>query len=106
MVRNLTQAAVGLVKDMDRLGVPFHREQGQIIQRNFGGQKKKRTAYAKSSTGKMLMAALIDAVRRYEAAGLVERYPHHRFERLIVKNGKVITAPATFPFFTGSSASS
>lgn len=92
MVRNLTQAAVGLVKDMDRLGVPFHREQGQIIQRNFGGQKKKRTAYAKSSTGKMLMAALIDAVRRYEAAGLVERYPHHRFERLIVKNGKVAGA--------------
>ncbi len=89
MVRNLTQAAPGLVKEMDLLGVPFHREQGRMIQRNFGGQKKKRTAYAKSSTGKMLMAALIDAVRRYEAAGLVTRYPHHRFERLVLDRGAV-----------------
>ena len=89
MVRNLTQAAPGLVKEMDLLGVPFYREQGRMIQRNFGGQKKKRTAYAKSSTGKMLMAALIDAVRRYEAAGLVTRYPHHRFERLVLDRGAV-----------------
>lgn len=88
MVRNLTDGAPGIVMEMDSLGVPFHRENGHLIQRNFGGQKKKRTAYAKSSTGKVLMTALIDAVRRYEAEGLVERYPHHRFERLILKNGR------------------
>ena len=86
MVRNLTQDAPDIVMEMDRLGVPFHRENGHMVQRNFGGQKKKRTAYAKSSTGKVLTTALIDAVRKYEVQGLVERYPHHRFEKLILRN--------------------
>ncbi len=35
--------------------------------RNFGGQKKKRTAFAQSDTGKQLMTTLIDAVRREES---------------------------------------
>ena len=82
MVKGLTLAAPELVMELARLGVPFQREEGKLIQRNFGGQKKKRTAYARSSTGKVLMAAMIDQVRRYEARGLVERYCHHRFERL------------------------
>ena len=89
MVRNLTQAAPEVVRDLAALGVPFHREDGHLIQRNFGGQKKKRTAYARSSTGKVLTAALIDAVRRYEAQGLAQRYPHHRFERLLFE-GKTL----------------
>ena len=84
MVAEMTSSAPKLVADLYRLGVPFHQEQGKMVQRNFGGQKKKRTAYAKSSTGKVLMAAMIDQVRRYEVAGLVERYCHHRFERLIL----------------------
>ena len=82
MVRGLAEAAPGLIGKLERLGVPFHRENGHIVQRNFGGQKKKRTAYAKSSTGKVLTAALIDAVRKVEAEGLVERFSHHRFERI------------------------
>lgn len=89
MVRNLTQAAPDIVMEMDRLGVPFHREDGHIVQRNFGGQKKKRTTYAKSSTGKVLTTALIDEVRKYEMQGLVERFPHHRFERLILRDKAV-----------------
>lgn len=87
MVAGLTRAAPDLVRDLDGLGVPFHREKGKLIQRNFGGQKKKRTSYAKSSTGKVLMAAMIDQVRRYEAEGLVDRYCHHRFERLVLEEG-------------------
>ena len=38
--------------------------------RNFGGQKKKRTAFAQSDTGKQIMTAMIDAVRRKEASGM------------------------------------
>lgn len=87
MVAGLTRSAPDLVRDLDGLGVPFHREKGKLIQRNFGGQKKKRTSYAKSSTGKVLMAAMIDQVRRYEAEGLVDRYCHHRFERLVLEEG-------------------
>ncbi len=84
MVRGLVDAAPGIIYELERLGVPFHREGGTIVQRSFGGQKKKRTAYAMSSTGKMLTTALIDCVRRYEAEGLVMRYFHHRFERLMI----------------------
>lgn len=84
-VDNLTRNAPALVQKLFELGVPFHIENGRIIQRNFGGQKKKRTAYAKSSTGKVLVSALIDEVRKYEAAGLIKRYPHHEFIRLLLE---------------------
>ncbi len=83
MVRGLVEAAPEIVRDMENLGVPFHREGGHIIERNFGGQKKKRTAYAMSSTGKVLTVALIDRVRKFEASEMVERYCHHIFERLL-----------------------
>ena len=51
--------------------------------RNFGGQKKKRTAFAQSDTGKQIMTAMIDAVRRKEASGMVERFSHHSFLTLV-----------------------
>ena len=92
MVRGLTEAAPGIVRQLCALGVPFHREDGHLMQRNFGGQKKKRTAYAMSSTGKVLMAAMIDAVRRFEAQGLVARFPHHCFEKLLIKDGTLCGA--------------
>ena len=87
-VRRLTDAAPDTVKWLASLGVPFNMADGHIVQRNFGGQKKKRTAYAKSSTGKMLMTALIDETRKYEAAGLVERYPHHEFVTAVTEGGE------------------
>lgn len=87
-VKGLCENAPELVKELADLGVPFAYNKNGIVERNFGGQKKKRTAYVKSSTGKMLMTALIDAVRKFEVDGLVNRYPHHSFERLIVENGE------------------
>ena len=75
-VWGMTQAAPELVHSLHRLGVQFDL-------RNFGGQKKKRTAFAQSDTGKQLMTALIDAVRREESAGTVERFPHHKFRTLL-----------------------
>ena len=70
-VRGLCENAPEIVKEFYKLGVPFQTNDNGIVQRNFGGQKKKRTAFVKSSTGKMLMTALIDAVRRYEAEGVI-----------------------------------
>ncbi|MBR1731002.1 MAG: FAD-binding protein, partial [Ruminococcus sp.] len=87
-VKGLCENAPELVKKLADLGVPFDYNKQGIVQRNFGGQKKKRTAYVKSSTGKMLMTALIDAVRKFEADGIVNRYPHHSFESLIIENGE------------------
>ncbi len=77
-VRNLTENAPDIVKELSRLGVPFLQKKGVIQLRNFGGQKKKRTAFAKSSTGKVIMTALVDEARKYEAEGLIRRYPNHR----------------------------
>ena len=76
-VSNLTKNAPDVVRWLVKLGVPFNSEDGRLILRNFGGQATKRTAYAKSSTGKIIMTALIDEARRYEVSGLIKRYPHH-----------------------------
>lgn len=86
-VRGLVEGAPDVLLWLDGLGVPFQRKGTVIQQRNFGGQKKKRTAYALSSTGKALMTALIDEARRHEAAGLITRYPHHDFVRLLRGSG-------------------
>ena len=88
-VRNLTENAPDVVRDLVSMGVPFNSENGRMIQRNFGGQKKKRTSYAKSSTGKIIMSALIDEARKYEVSGLITRYPHHRVIGLEIDNNEL-----------------
>ena len=87
-VQGLCENAPEIVKEFYRLGVPFQTNENGIVQRNFGGQKKKRTAFVKSSTGKMLMTALIDAVRRYEVEGVIRRYPHHVLQQLHIRDNK------------------
>ena len=88
-VEALTKSAPNIVKKLASLGVPFNlNADGTIMLRSFGGQKKKRTAFAQSSTGKRIMTALIEEVRKYEAQGLVTRFPHHTFVRLIVGEGR------------------
>jgi succinate dehydrogenase / fumarate reductase flavoprotein subunit len=85
-VHGLTQNAPYIIKKLEQLGVPFNRNpDGSIMQRNFGGQKKKRTAYAKSSTGKIIMTALIDEARRFEAEGMIERFSSHELVRLCLE---------------------
>ncbi len=79
-VWGMTQAAPELVHWLLKLGVKFNMSgYDDVDLRNFGGQKKKRTAFAQSDTGKQIMTAMIDAVRRKEASGLVERFSHHSF---------------------------
>lgn len=85
-VKGLTDHAPGILQDLKRLGVPFNLKNEQIQQRNFGGQKKKRTAYARSSTGKVLMTALIDEARKYEVRGLIRRYSHHELIKLWISS--------------------
>ena len=86
MVRGLTENAPDIIRYLGSIGVPFNLKKNVIQQRNFGGQKKKRTAYAKSSTGKVIMTALIDEARKYETLGLIRRYSHHEFLRLRLEN--------------------
>ena len=84
-VAGLTEHAPEIVRWMFSLGTPFQMEEERLILRNFGGQKKKRTAYSKSSTGKVLMTALIDEARHWEDAGLIHRFSHHLAEDLTIE---------------------
>ncbi len=95
-VEGLTRRAPEVVEQLARRGVPFHCVDGRLQQRPFGGQRKRRTLYAKSSTGKALMTALIDEARKYEAAGLICRYPHHELVELLLEpSGRSAGAAST-----------
>ncbi|MGN0351021.1 MAG: FAD-binding protein [Roseburia sp.] len=84
-VWNMTQAAPNLVRWLHSIGVQFNVcDYDNIDLRNFGGQKKKRTAFAQSDTGKQIMTALIDAVRKKEAADIIEGFSHHSFQTLLM----------------------
>ena len=85
-VRGLTGTAPEIIRRLMELGVPFNMEGESLVQRHFGGQKKIRTAYARSSTGKALMTAMIDAARRYEG-DLIKRFSRHRFRALCIEDG-------------------
>ena len=105
VIRGLVETAPDIVRWLDRLGVPFNAKDGRLVQRNFGGQAKKRTAYARSSTGKMLMSALIDECRRYETEGLVTRFDHHELVDMhtVVDNAahRVLTSIIVRDSYTG-----
>ena len=82
-VRALTEGAPALVRSLAALGVAFNRTAaGEIDLRYFGGQKKQRTAFAQSSTGKQITAALIAEARKWESRGLIARRPHHQLLEL------------------------
>ncbi len=85
-VRNLTSHAPEIVRWLENLGVPFNMTDQDIMLRNFGGQKKKRTAYAQSSTGKIIMTAVIDEARKHEVSGKIRRYSHHELICLLIRD--------------------
>lgn len=76
-------AAPGIIRMMDRLGCPFNRTaEGNIDVRRFGGSLFHRTVFCGASTGQQLLYTLDEQVRRYEVAGLVEKFENHEFMRL------------------------
>jgi succinate dehydrogenase / fumarate reductase flavoprotein subunit len=101
-VRGLTENAPYIIEQLADLGVPFNRNSdGTIMQRNFGGQKKKRTVYAKSSTGKIIMTALIDEARSFEVQGLIERFCTHEFVRLLLDTQSQVKGVVIRNTYTG-----
>lgn len=89
MVKGLCEEAPSIIRELERLGMPFHRNNGKIVQRFFGGQKKKRAAYSGSITGKALTSTMIDAVRRFESEGKVERLFSHFLIDIDVREGEL-----------------
>ena len=88
-VSDLCSAAPEIVRWLDSLGVVFSRdESGDVALRAFGGQSRKRTAYAGSSTGKQIMTALIREARKYESNERIIRLLGRQFHSALVENGK------------------
>jgi succinate dehydrogenase / fumarate reductase flavoprotein subunit len=83
-VMRMAERAPAIIYLLDRMGVPFNRtSEGLLSFRRFGGTLKHRTAYAGATTGQQLLYALDEQVRRWEVAGLVEKYEGWEFLGLI-----------------------
>lgn len=78
--RRLCDAAPALVDLFDRMGVAFDRTSEGLVDffRSEGGRYR-RTACSGNATGANVAAALDGQVRRYEDAGLVERFEGWEF---------------------------
>jgi succinate dehydrogenase / fumarate reductase flavoprotein subunit len=84
-VKNMCEAAPGLIYTMDRMGVMFSRTvEGLMDLRLFGGVKKRRTAFAGATTGQQLTYCCDEQVRRHEAAGLVTKYEGWEFLSAVI----------------------
>lgn len=67
-----------------RMGCPFNRtKEGKLDARRFGGTLFSRTLFCGSTTGQQLVYTLDEQVRYQETKGLVTRYEHHEFLRLV-----------------------
>jgi succinate dehydrogenase / fumarate reductase, flavoprotein subunit len=84
-VKAMCEAAPGIIHLMDRMGVMFNRTpEGLLDFRRFGGTQYHRTAFAGATTGQQLLYALDEQVRRWEAAGLVQKFEHWEFTSLVL----------------------
>ena len=83
-VFKLTSDAPDVIKWLSDIGTSFTRDgDGNVDVRHFGGQAKKRTAYAGARTGKQIVTALINECRKKESEGSVDRIIGWRFLSLI-----------------------
>ncbi len=83
-VMRMAERAPAMIYLLDRMGVPFNRtHEGLLSFRRFGGTLKHRTAYAGATTGQQLLYALDEQVRRWEVAGLVQKYEGWEFLGLV-----------------------
>ena len=83
-VLEMCLSAPAIINMMARFGCPFNRTpEGNLDFRRFGGTLYNRTAFCGASTGQQLLYTLDEQVRRYEVAGLIEKFENHEFLRLV-----------------------
>jgi len=83
MVRGMCEKAPSIVNLLDRMGVPFDRtDEGRLAFRRSAGNNV-RAATAGFTTGKQILFALDEQVRRRESEGRILRFEHHDFLGLI-----------------------
>lgn len=89
-VKAMCDAAPSIIHMFDRMGVMFNRTpEGLLDFRRFGGTQFHRTAFAGATTGQQLLYALDEQVRRYEVAGLVQKYEGWEFLGAVLDDEKV-----------------
>ena len=89
-VKAMCDAAPSIIHMFDRMGVMFNRTpEGLLDFRRFGGTQYHRTAFAGATTGQQLLYALDEQVRRYEVAGLVQKYEGWEFLSAVLDDEKV-----------------
>ena len=89
-VKEMCDAAPGIIDLLDRMGVPFNRTpEGLLDFRRFGGTLYNRTAFAGATTGQQLLYALDEQVRRYEAEGKVKKYEGWEFLSAVLDGNRV-----------------
>jgi len=89
-VKEMCDAAPGIIDLLDRMGVPFNRTaEGLLDFRRFGGTLYNRTAFAGATTGQQLLYALDEQVRRFEAEGKVQKYEHWEFLSAVLDGNQV-----------------
>lgn len=87
-VKDMCDAAPGIIHLMDRMGVMFNRTpEGLLDFRRFGGTKRHRTAFAGATTGQQLLYALDEQVRRFEVEGLATKYESWEFLSAVIEDG-------------------
>ena len=89
-VKEMCDAAPGIIDLLDRMGVPFNRTpEGLLDFRRFGGTLYHRTAFAGATTGQQLLYALDEQVRRYESEGRVTKYEHWEFLSAVLDGNRI-----------------
>ncbi|MBR1478254.1 MAG: FAD-binding protein [Lachnospiraceae bacterium] len=87
-VKGLCEHGGEILHWLESIGTVFSvDEKGRPLRRAFGGQSHKRTYYCGASTGKQIVSALVMEVRRFEAAGLIERRLWCCFHSALIRDG-------------------
>ncbi len=100
-VLEMCLTAPSIIEMLDRFGCTFNRSpEGNLDFRRFGGTFYNRTSFCGSSTGQQILYALDEQVRRFEAQGLVKKYEHHEFMRLIMDSEGIARGIVMLDLFT------
>lgn len=89
-VKNMCEAAPGIIHLLDRMGVMFNRTpEGLLDFRRFGGTLFHRTAFAGATTGQQLLYALDEQVRHAEADKKLTKFEGWEFLSLVLDDSCV-----------------
>jgi succinate dehydrogenase / fumarate reductase flavoprotein subunit len=84
-VKIMTDAAPGIIIDMEHFGCPFSRtKEGKIAQRPFGGAGFPRTCYGADKTGHYLLQTLFEQAVKHK----VKIYWEWMVTKLVVRDGR------------------